>query len=163
MPENEEYVSAAELVGGAMAAEGASDFKPPLDVLLAMRPLGHKMVTATGVAKPFDAIEAYCIEVDPDEGGTYTDHGIRDVAWQFVIRELDNATDEAPWVVGTVTKKSRAYFLTPPTADQMKLAISAIASLVDDKRAQEAAEQAVSKGFGTPAPEHSEVTDEEPF
>jgi hypothetical protein len=158
--DEQEYVSADELMGGLIAAEGASDFKPPTDVLLAMRPLGHKQVTAAGVAKPFDAVEAYTIVVGDDE---YEDLGIRDVAWQFVIRELDKATEEAPWIVGTVTKKSRAYFLTPPTPEQMKGAAESVASLIEDKRAEEEAQKLVSAAFGTEGPAANPVTDEEPF
>jgi hypothetical protein len=160
MSDEQEYVSADELVGGLIAAEGASDFKPPTDVLLAMRPLGHKQVTAAGVAKPFDAIEAYTIVVGDDE---YEDLGIRDVAWQFVIRELDKATDEAPWIVGTVTKKSRAYFLVPPTPEQMKAAAESVAALIADKREAEKAEGLISSAFGTNAPTPDPVTEEEPF
>lgn len=153
-----EYVSADELAGGAIAAEGASDFKPPTDVLLALRPMGHKTVTMPG-GKDFDAIEAFVIGVT--EAG-YEEYGLRDVGWQFVIRELDNATDEAPWVVGTITKKSRAYFLVPPTVDEMKQAVEAIARLVEDRREAERAEQLVSDAFGTAPAQHDPLT-EEPF
>jgi hypothetical protein len=157
----QEYVTADRLMGGLQAAEGASDFKPPTDQLLALRPLGHKMVTAVGVAKPFDAVEVYTVAVGA--GGVFDDLGVRDVAWQFVIRELDKATDEAPWIVGTVVKKNAAYFLTPPTADDMKMAAQSIASLLDHKREQEAAMRTVAEGFGLPSPEADPVAVEEPF
>lgn len=156
-----EYVSADRLMGSLQPAEGGSDFKPPVDVLLAMRPLGVKVVTGVAGAKPFEATEVYCVRIG--EGGAFQDLGVRDVAWEFVNRELDKSTEEAPWIVGTVVKKTTAYFLTPPSADQMKMAAASIAALIGYKREQEAATAAISRGFGTDSPAPDPVTAEEPF
>jgi|SRR5947209_13669677 len=137
-----EYVSAEELFGGVRAAESpAEDFRPPLDCLIAMRPFGHKTIKITG--RDTDAVDVYCIIVNED--GSYEDVGIRDLTWQFVIRELDKCTNESPWVVGTIVKKSRAYFLLPPNVDDVKRASVAVDALVAEREAAEAA------------------TDEEPF
>lgn len=124
-------VSADELGGGVTAAEAPDEYQPPTDVLVAMRPFGRKTITAAGVPKPFDVIEAYCVEVLDD--GEYVDHGLRDVGWQFVMRELDKATDEAPWIVGTIVKKGRAFFLTPPDAADLKAAKASVDALVYDR------------------------------
>lgn len=153
-----EYISADELgTGGVIAAEGSSDFKPPCDVLLALRPFGRKTINAPGIAKPFDVIETYCVQITDE--GTYVDIGLRDVGWEFVMRELDKSTPEAPWVIGTITKKSRAYFLVPPTVEQMKAASEGIATMLEDRRAEE--EQAAA-GIAT-AEDAFGVEAEEPF
>lgn len=135
MSTNDDYVGSGELSGGLRAAEAPpqDDFRPPCDVLIAMRPFGHKKISING--RDTDAVDVYVITVDDD--GEYEDVGMRDLTWQFVIRELDKCTDEAPWVVGTITKKSRAYFLVPPTVDDVKRASVAIDQLVADREAQE--------------------------
>lgn len=143
------YVSADELDGGAIAAEPADEFRLPLGRLLAIRPFGVKTISE-GVPKPFPARECYVIAVDED--GYYEDLGMRDCAWQAVMRELDKATDEAPWVVGTVAKGSRAYFLQPPNADEMKLALSAISALIEDRRQEEATAREVEESFSGEEP-----------
>jgi len=134
-----EYVSSEELFGAVRAAEAPpqDDWRPPLDRLIAMRPFGHKTISIN--QRDTDAVDVYVIAVNDD--GTYEDVGMRDLTWQFVMRELDKSTNEVPWVVGTITKKSRAYFLVPPTVDDLKRASVAVDQLIADREAQENAEE----------------------
>lgn len=127
--------SANDLTGSARPAEAPEDFRLPEGVLLALRPFGHHMVTE-GVPKPFDAVEVYAIAVGED--GDYEDLGMRDCAWQFVMRELDKCTPDTPWCIGTVKKKSRAYFLVPPYPEEEKAGLASIAALVADREREEA-------------------------
>lgn len=108
-------------------------FRPPLDCLVAMRPFGHKMTRMAsddGFGKDVESIDVYTIVVMPN--GEYVDLGMRDLSWKFVMRELDKATPEAPWVVGTITRK-RAYVLGPPNPEEMKRAVASITSLLEDR------------------------------
>jgi hypothetical protein len=155
MSTSDRFIGGDELEGGVQAAEyAAEDYRVPTDVLVAMRPFGHKKITAPG-SPPFDAVDAYVIVIR--DRGEYADLGMRDCSWQFVIRELDKSTNESPWVVGTITHKGRAYFLVPPTADDMKRAQRAITALVEERRRNplriEDAEETIAEAFG----------DEEPF
>lgn len=155
----QDYIGSEELSGGVREADTTPSyeldpFRPPLDVLVAMRPFGHKttrMATPDGRGKDVDMVDVYVIVVNDD--GSYADCGMRDLSWRFVVRELDKATLEAPWIVGTITKK-RSYFLVPPTAQEMKRATTAVTALIDDRRAAEEEDDDGSSIGGA---------DEEPF
>jgi hypothetical protein len=129
----QDIFTADDLGAGLRAAEmdPEFDFRVPVGRLVALRPFGYKSVNINGVA--VNTCEAYCVSVEED--GSYDDLGLRDVNWTPVLRELDKATDESPWIVGTVVHPGRSYFLQPPTPAEMKLAQRAIAALLRDRQA----------------------------
>lgn len=126
--EQDSIFSAADLAGGMQAAE-SSDFRLPTDRLLCIRPFGYKQVPING--KDVATCEVYAIVVE--DKGAYEDLGMRDVNWTPVLRELDKATDESPWIVGTVKHPGRSYFLDSPTPEQFKMAQASLASLLRDR------------------------------
>lgn len=131
---DEGIFTADDLGAGLRAAEldPEYDFRVPVGRLVALRPFGYKKVAINGI--DVNTCEVYCVGVE--ENGSYDDLGMRDVNWTPVLRELDKATDECPWVVGTVTHPGRSYFLQPPTPAEFKQAQRAINALLEDRRAE---------------------------
>lgn len=128
MSEQDSVFSAADLSGGMMAAE-SSDFRLPTDRLLCLRPFGYKTVPING--KDVQTCEVYAIACEED--GEYEDLGMRDVTWTPVQRELDKATDESPWIVGTIRHPGRSFFMDAPTPEQFKQAQTCLAALLRDR------------------------------
>lgn len=81
------------------------------NVLLAIRP--GRVVKEDGQFGIRNVTLAEVWTLDNGEVAMYGDEV--PVRWQVVQRQLQRATAEAPWIVGTLIKSGRAYLLQPPT------------------------------------------------
>lgn len=101
--------------------------------LLCLRPLG--MVEVNGEHGLTTGTETYVVEVVEDgEGGGYIDRGRMPLLWQHVRAELARTTPSAPWTVGVIVKRAKAYFLNAPTPARAKLAQAALVAFVEDRK-----------------------------
>lgn len=103
--------------------------------LLCLRPLG--MVEVNGEHGLTTGTETYIVEVveDAEEGAKpYIDRGKMPLLWQHVRAELARTTPGAPWTIGTITKRTKAYFLNAPTPARAKVAHAALVAFIEDRK-----------------------------
>lgn len=96
-----------------------------LDQLVAFEPIREEVIdTKLGAS---EAVIARVVQVNDD--GSFTDHGEAPVFWTYVRRQLLLGKEDAPWVVGRLTKSGQAFRLESPTEEENVLFATVLAQV----------------------------------
>lgn len=143
-PEGDDARALPDLGGGLVEADGRTRGEDLVGLVLCLRPLGLVEVSTQYGDKL--ATNTYIVEVvdrtapGAEPGGEpYVDHGQVSLIWQHVRGALGKTNAENPWIVGTIVRRTKAYFLNPCSPEQAKLARYALGCFLADRTDQEGA------------------------
>lgn len=109
--------------------------------LLVVCPLQHEeWETSFGKADvlvSYILVVSYTMDAENRVSVDWEDLGETPIFWSFVKKQVDEqSTPELPWVVGTLSKGSRAYRLVPPLPEDLRAAEMALTEFQEQTSSQ---------------------------